>query len=172
MSNWLKPDGIEVAAIRSKYPVGTRIILDQMGPDPMPVEPGTKGTVTHVDDIGTVHCTFENGRVLGLIAGEDQFHICCKAGEIDPKWKRTCLCLDSMDFHTMLKTIYPDVKGIVVHYDLDGLWVSSEADDDWGPDEEELCGRIGQYLGIDVTSIHIDDFNETGIWIVYQGVSE
>ena len=27
-----------------------------------------------VDDIGTVHCDFDNGRYLGLIPGEDNFH--------------------------------------------------------------------------------------------------
>ena len=26
-----------------------------------------------VDDIGTVHCNFDNGRRLGLIEGEDDF---------------------------------------------------------------------------------------------------
>jgi len=28
-----------------------------------------------VDDIGTVHCNFDNGRRLGLIVGEDSFHV-------------------------------------------------------------------------------------------------
>lgn len=30
--------------------------------------------VVHVDDIGTVHCNFENGRRLSLVPGEDHFH--------------------------------------------------------------------------------------------------
>ena len=42
--------------------------------DPRPIDPGTKGTVIHVDDIGTVHCSFDNGRQLGLVPGEDSFH--------------------------------------------------------------------------------------------------
>ena len=33
-----------------------------------------KGTVLHVDDLGTVHCAFDNGRQLGLVPGEDSFH--------------------------------------------------------------------------------------------------
>jgi hypothetical protein len=37
--------------------------------------PGTKGTVRIVDDMGTVHCDFDNGRRLGLIPGEDSFRI-------------------------------------------------------------------------------------------------
>ena len=42
-----------------------------MGDDPRPVENGTRGTVRVVDDMGTVHCDFDNGRRLGLIPGED-----------------------------------------------------------------------------------------------------
>lgn len=44
-----------------------------MGDDPRPVENGTRGTVRIVDDMGTVHCDFDNGRRLGLIPGEDSF---------------------------------------------------------------------------------------------------
>jgi len=64
----------ELNAIRNKYPKGSRIVLDYMGEDPHPIEPGTRGTVDHVDDIGTVHCRFDNGRYLGLVPGEDSFH--------------------------------------------------------------------------------------------------
>ena len=55
------------------YPKGTRIEVISMENDPRPIEPGTKGTVDFVDSIGTIHCTFDNGRKLGLIPNEDQF---------------------------------------------------------------------------------------------------
>lgn len=64
-----------VLGVKDRYPVGTRIQLDFMGDDPRPIAPGTKGTVRVVDDWGTVHCNFDNGRRLGLIPGEDSFHI-------------------------------------------------------------------------------------------------
>ena len=60
--------------IKERYPEGTSIVLDYMGEDPHPIEPGTRGTVRHVDDIGTVHVDFDNGRRLGLVPGEDSFH--------------------------------------------------------------------------------------------------
>ena len=63
-----------VEYLKEHYPKGTRIQLDSMGDDPRPITPGTKGTVKLVDDIGTVHCIFDNGRCLGLIPGEDIFH--------------------------------------------------------------------------------------------------
>lgn len=62
-------------SMKGRYPVGTRIELDYMGDDPRPIAPGTKGTVRVVDDMGTVHCVFDNGRRMGLIPGEDSFHI-------------------------------------------------------------------------------------------------
>ena len=60
--------------IKERYPEGTCIVLDYMGEDPHPIEPGTRGTVRNVDDIGTVHVDFDNGRRLGLVPGEDSFH--------------------------------------------------------------------------------------------------
>lgn len=64
-----------VDAVKETYPPGTRIVLGSMGDDPRPIEPGTCGTVRIVDDMGTVHCDFDNGRQLGLIPGEDVFSV-------------------------------------------------------------------------------------------------
>ena len=73
--SWNYPSKEEVKAIKERYPNGTRIVLNYMGDDPRPIAPGTKGTVRCVDDMGTVHCDFDNGRRLGLIPGEDSFGI-------------------------------------------------------------------------------------------------
>ena len=59
--------------LKKEYPPGTRIVLNSMGDDPSPIESGTRGTVAVVDDIGTVHCQFDNGRSLCLIECEDDF---------------------------------------------------------------------------------------------------
>lgn len=60
---------------KEAYPPGSRIVLISMGNDPNPVESGTRGTVKHVDDIGTLHCSFDNGRSLGVVPGEDSFRM-------------------------------------------------------------------------------------------------
>ncbi len=62
-----------IASLKERYPAGTRLVLLQMGDDPRPIEPNTRGTVRAVDDMGTVHCDFDNGRSLGLVPGEDSF---------------------------------------------------------------------------------------------------
>lgn len=72
-----------VQRMKDQYPPGTRIELDYMGDDPRPIEPGTKGTVRVVDDMGTVHCDFENGRRLGLAPGEDAFHAIAEKSRTD-----------------------------------------------------------------------------------------
>lgn len=72
MNNW--SDSHKQAEIYKKeYPSGTRIMLLHMGKDPMPVDDFTRGTVESVDDIGTIHCIFDNGRRLGVVPGVDHF---------------------------------------------------------------------------------------------------
>ena len=71
MNEWERQRKAEY--LKKAYPPGTRIVLNSMGDDQRPIESGTRGTVKVVDDIGTVHCEFDNGRNLGLIDGEDDF---------------------------------------------------------------------------------------------------
>lgn len=54
------------------YPPGTRLELISMD-DPQPIPPGSRGTVDHVDDMGTIHMRWDSGRSLGLVPGEDSF---------------------------------------------------------------------------------------------------
>jgi hypothetical protein len=63
----------EVAMIRERFPIGSRVLITGYMDDPRPIMPGTKGTVRIVDDMGTVHCNFDNGRRLGLLPGIDSF---------------------------------------------------------------------------------------------------
>lgn len=62
------------AYLRTLYKPGTRVVVLKMD-DPYPVEPGTQGSVDHVDDAGTIHCRFDDGRYLGLIPEVDRFEI-------------------------------------------------------------------------------------------------
>ncbi len=62
-----------VNQIKQDYPKGTRILLIQMNDEPRPIGPNTCGTVYHVDDLGTIHCHFDNGRSLGVLMGKDEF---------------------------------------------------------------------------------------------------
>ena len=39
------------------------------------LKPGDRGTVDFVDDLGTIHITWDNGSNLGLVPGEDQYKL-------------------------------------------------------------------------------------------------
>lgn len=58
--------------LRRQYPAGTRIILHSMDDSQAP-PPGTKGTVSYVDDMGLIGIEWDNGSALSLVPGEDSF---------------------------------------------------------------------------------------------------
>ena len=61
--------------IKEQYPPGTRIRLNSMEDPYVPIAPGTEGVVDFVDDIGTIHMKWNNGRSLGIVPGEDSFSV-------------------------------------------------------------------------------------------------
>ena len=68
------PTRAQVAKIKKKYPIGTKVQLLQMN-DPQALPVGTKGIVQGVDDIGSILVKWENGSGLSLIVGEDEFKV-------------------------------------------------------------------------------------------------
>lgn len=62
----------KVKMYKEMYPTGTRLELINME-DAQAVSSGTKGSVVCVDDMGTIHMKWDNGRTLGLIPGIDNF---------------------------------------------------------------------------------------------------
>lgn len=63
-------------SIRRQYPIGARVELTKMN-DPFRTDlvPGCRGTVRCVDDIGTIHVSWDIGISLGVIYGEDSCRI-------------------------------------------------------------------------------------------------
>jgi hypothetical protein len=59
--------------LREEYPSGTRICLISMDDPYSKLKPGDTGTVSHVDDIGTVHVNWVCGSSLGLVYEVDEY---------------------------------------------------------------------------------------------------
>lgn len=58
--------------LRETYPAGTRVELISMDdPYNKKLKPGCKGTVRSVDDMGTIHVSWDCGSSLGVVYGED-----------------------------------------------------------------------------------------------------
>jgi hypothetical protein len=65
------PNKETVECVRREYPVGCRVELLQM--DDLQAPPiGTKGTVTGVDDTGSLLVNWDNGSGLNVIYGVDR----------------------------------------------------------------------------------------------------
>ena len=65
-----------IEMLRQRYHVGARVELVYMD-DPYNTKlvPGCKGTVLYVDDIGTIHVSWDCGSSLGIVYGEDRCRV-------------------------------------------------------------------------------------------------
>jgi len=61
-----------VEQLRIEYPKGTTVELVEMKDRYTKLSKGLNGTVSHVDDIGTIHVNWENGSSLGVVYGVDK----------------------------------------------------------------------------------------------------
>ena len=67
------PSKAVVDRIKAEYPAGTKVELLHMNDPYREMPAGMIGTVTCVDDSGTVFCRWSNGCALGLVCGEDSY---------------------------------------------------------------------------------------------------
>ena len=58
--------------LREYYTAGTRVMLVRMSDPYTNLRQGDQGTVTMVDDIGTIHVNWDRGSTLGIVFGEDE----------------------------------------------------------------------------------------------------
>lgn len=71
MRNNSFPSRETVERVRKIYPVGCRVVLIQMDDPYSKLTPGSRGTVTSVDDTGTIFVRWDCGSGLGVVYGVD-----------------------------------------------------------------------------------------------------
>lgn len=60
-----------VEKLRREYPIGTRIELVHMDDPYSKLKPGDQGSVSVIDDVGTIFCNWDCGSTLGVVYEED-----------------------------------------------------------------------------------------------------
>ena len=68
------PSRETVERLRKEYPVGCRIVLDEMDDPYMTIPVGSQATVTGVDDAGNIMCAWDMGSSLSIAYGADRCH--------------------------------------------------------------------------------------------------
>lgn len=65
----------QVEAIKRSFEPGVRVKLKKLNGDWICPKEGDEGTVTAVDDAGTIHVNWDNGFRLGLMPDVDEFDV-------------------------------------------------------------------------------------------------
>ena len=68
------PERETVERLRKEYPVGCRIVLDEMDDPYTKIPVGGQATVTGVDDAGNIMCAWDMGSSLSIAYGADRCH--------------------------------------------------------------------------------------------------
>ncbi len=84
------PDFISKAALearRVRYPKGARVELVSMSDPYTTLKPSDRGTVSFIDDTGTVFCNWDSGSTLGAVYGADEIRLLGKSEVVKEQCK-------------------------------------------------------------------------------------
>ena len=68
------PNRETVERLRKEYPVGCRIVLDEMDDPYTKIPVGTQATCQGIDDAGNILCAWDSGSSLSIAYGADRCH--------------------------------------------------------------------------------------------------
>lgn len=81
----------------------------------------------------------------------------------DCKLKK-CIILQEEEYSNIIKELFG--KDTSVDYDIDGIYISN--DNFPNLEYDEVYKRLSSYFDVQVTSVHMDDEDYTGIWVCYK----
>ena len=121
---------------KKKYPIGTHIELENMEGE-LNMQPGLKGTVTDVDDIGQVHIAWENGSSLALNTDVDNFKVIDEGKKISVVYCEAGKIAERKEIFADLEAMQKAVGGYIEEYQL--------------PNDDNvsiICNEEGKILGL------------------------
>ena len=124
-------------------------------------------------EIADVITLLYNQKVYGEDELYAEFADVIKVGlEANKKIKNTkdwqlkkCIFLSDNEFETIMQKSFGD--DVRVEFSSDGIWVDSDSRDTI-ISTDEINDRLSNYYGVTVTSVHIDDYDEVGVWVCYK----
>ena len=85
---------------------------------------------------------------------------------VSERQKKTCIFVRAWEYEDLVKSLFVDEGNVSVTFYEDG--VSHELNDD-SIDTSVLYSRLAEYFDVEtVTSVHLDNCLELGVWICYQ----
>jgi hypothetical protein len=88
----------------------------------------------------------------------------CKMKNVRPNQLKKCIFVDAEEFTAIVQAVF-DNEDIKVDYTLEGLDIYT---DDDCVEAGDLYEKLGEYFDVTITSIHIDDCDYVGVWVVYK----
>jgi hypothetical protein len=77
---------------------------------------------------------------------------------------KKCIFIDAEEFTAIVQAVF-DNEDIKVDYPLEGLDIYTDED---CVEADDLYEKLGEYFDVTITSIHIDDCDYVGVWVVYK----
>ena len=78
---------------------------------------------------------------------------------------KKCIFMITEDFKEVFVNVFgeydEDTNEVDVEFDYDGIYFC-------GISNEDVYTKLSEYFDINITSIHIDDCDTIGVWIVYK----
>lgn len=79
---------------------------------------------------------------------------------------KKCIVMKTYEFESLIKKLLGNA--VEVEFTLEGIWIGYTNDTSEIP-FEDLSAKLAEYFDVkDITSVHLDDCYQIGVWICYK----
>lgn len=84
---------------------------------------------------------------------------------VNEKEIKKALCLSESRFNNVLERV--SGGKIRAEYCLDGIIFNTTNDETIEDVDAIVLKKLSEYFGVTVTSVHMDDYDDIGVWVIY-----